>query len=544
MKQNVLIKDKTILPHKAPERAIIYCRVSSKRQASDGAGLESQEHRCREHAADKGYIVDAVFPDDVSGGGDFINRPGMVALLAFLDAMKIQRPNENYVVIFDDLKRYARDTEFHLKLRRVMTARGARRECLNFDFDDSPEGKFIETIIAAQGELEREQNGRQTIQKMKARVEQGFWVFKAPEGYKYKKSKSGGRILVPDPVLGPIVKEALEGFASGHFASQVEVKRFLESKPDFPKTRKKGEVLNTRITRLLNQPIYAGYVSAPNWNISPRPGNHEALISKATYEKIQDRLNEKAHVTVRKDIHEDFPLRGFATCSDCDVPYRSGWSKGKNKKYAYYTCQTKGCASYGKSIGKERIEGEFEALLKTMRPTHQLVAMLRVMVERAWDMQAERMNALRTAFKSDLRAVEEQIDSFLERIIESSSMTATRAYERKINDLEKEKLLLEEKILNFGSKKIEKTFTKRDALEHSLKFLANPCKIWDSGNLALRKLVLKLAFFGPMRYHRDKGILNTKKSLPFSILDDINTGNFKVVRAPGLEPGRPRAEGF
>jgi DNA invertase Pin-like site-specific DNA recombinase len=116
------------------QRAVIYCRVSSKKQASDGAGLESQEHRCREFAAERGYIVDAVFPDDVSGGGDFMNRPGMVALLAYLDAMKKERPGESYVVIFDDLKRYARDTEFHLKLRRVMAARGARRECLNFNF--------------------------------------------------------------------------------------------------------------------------------------------------------------------------------------------------------------------------------------------------------------------------------------------------------------------------------------------------------------------------------------------------------------------------
>jgi len=39
-----------------------------------------------------------------------VKRPGMVALLAYLDA----RAPERYVVIFDDLKRYARDVEFHL----------------------------------------------------------------------------------------------------------------------------------------------------------------------------------------------------------------------------------------------------------------------------------------------------------------------------------------------------------------------------------------------------------------------------------------------
>ena len=80
--------------------AIIYCRVSSKKQATEGAGLESQEHRCRDYAEAQGYVVEAVFPDDASGGGDFMNRPGMVALLAYLEA----RSDTNFVIIFDDLK--------------------------------------------------------------------------------------------------------------------------------------------------------------------------------------------------------------------------------------------------------------------------------------------------------------------------------------------------------------------------------------------------------------------------------------------------------
>ena len=88
-------------------KAVIYCRVSSKKQVSEGAGLESQEHRCREYAQAQGYEVEAVFPDDASGGGDFMNRPGMVALLAYLEA----RSDTDFVIIFDDLKRFARDIE-------------------------------------------------------------------------------------------------------------------------------------------------------------------------------------------------------------------------------------------------------------------------------------------------------------------------------------------------------------------------------------------------------------------------------------------------
>lgn len=52
-----------------------------------------------------------------------MKRPGMVALLSFLDAQLDTR----FVVIFDDLKRFARDTRFHLDLREAFRARRDHR---------------------------------------------------------------------------------------------------------------------------------------------------------------------------------------------------------------------------------------------------------------------------------------------------------------------------------------------------------------------------------------------------------------------------------
>ncbi len=71
---------------------------------------------------------------------------------------------------------FARDTRFHLDRREAFRKRGATIECLNFKFDDTPEGEFIETIMAAQGALERKLNGRQLAQKMKACMQNGCWV--------------------------------------------------------------------------------------------------------------------------------------------------------------------------------------------------------------------------------------------------------------------------------------------------------------------------------------------------------------------------------
>ena len=190
------------------KKAILYCRVSSKKQVSDGTGLDSQEHRIREYAAARGYAVEKVFLDDTSGGGDFMNRRGMVELLKYLS----KRRHDHYVVIFDDLKRFARDTRFHLTLRERLAAYGATVECPNFKFEDTPEGEFVETVVAAQGALERKQIARQTIQKMKARLEQGYFVFRTPVGYRYEAVKGRGKMLVRNEPWASIVKEALEGF--------------------------------------------------------------------------------------------------------------------------------------------------------------------------------------------------------------------------------------------------------------------------------------------------------------------------------------------
>ena len=170
-------------------KALIYARVSDIKQATIGDGLTSQETRCREHAERNGYDVVMVFPDTISGGGDFVKRPGMVSLLAFMD----EHPDEEFVVIFDDLKRFARDRDFHFKLRAAFRDRNAKLECLNYRFDDTPEGEFMETIFAAQGQLERKQNARQTSQKTEARMKNGYWVHDCPLGYVCRRNRYGAR---------------------------------------------------------------------------------------------------------------------------------------------------------------------------------------------------------------------------------------------------------------------------------------------------------------------------------------------------------------
>ena len=502
-------------------KAVIYCRVSSTRQKTEGHGLESQEHRCRQYAAAQGYEVEAVFPDDASGGGDFMNRPGMVALLSYLDA----QPGKNYVIIFDDLKRFARDTEFHMKLRREFQTRGARIECLNFKLDDSPEGKFVETIFAAQGELEREQNRRQVIQKMQARVEKGYWVFHAPVGYKYASDRIHGKLLVRDEPLASIIAEAMEGFASGRFLSQAEVKRFLETKPDFPKDLPNGEVRFWKVTKMLQRSTYAGYVEAPKWKVSLRKGHHEPLISFETFERIQANLVEGARPAARKDINEDFPLRGFVHCDDCGKAMTACWSKGCRRHYAYYLCDTRGCPSKRKSISRGKIEEGFAEVLKSLQPTKQLFELAKVMFKDAWDMRLAEAHNAKDTITRQLADLEKQIESLLDRIVDASSASVITAYEGRIGKLERERLLLRER----AAKTLPPKGRFEEFIELSLDFLAKPWNIYENGSLLLKQTVLRLAFTEPLRYSRESGYRTIETAFPFKVLAGFNSQNSEMV---------------
>ncbi len=510
---------------------LIYCRVSDSKQKTDGQGLDSQEHRCRQHALAQGLEVEAVFPDDITGGGDFMKRPGMVALLQHID----KHAYNDYVVMFDDLKRFARDREFHFKLRHALAVRNVKVECLNFKFEDTPEGEFVETVFAAQGQLERLQNRRQTLQKMKARIEQGYAVFPVPIGYCYKKTSEHGKMLFRDEPNASVIQEALEGYASGRFESQGEVKRFLESSPSFP-TNKKGETTFQRVNDILTRPIYAGYVEAPKWGVSLRAGKHEGLISLETFQKNQDRLTGCAKAPARKDLNEAFPLRGFVTCGDCDNPLTACFSTSKTKKkHAYYLCYNKSCESHRKSIPRAHIENDFEALLGQLQPTEGLFNIVKAMFKDAWGQKLDQAGVAMNTLHQKALNVEKQIEQLLDRIVDTSSVSVITAYERRIEALEKEKLIMAEKLTQSG--KAERPF--KEMFELAITFLSNPQKLWHSERLEDKRTVLKLIFADRLAYSRKRGFRTPKTTLPFKVLGGVLGDDNGMVRSGRFELPTP-----
>ena len=507
--------------------AVIYCRVSSKSQTTRGDGLASQQTRCRAYADYKGYNVKKVFADDLTGRSS--TRPGLNNLISYLQS----NPRHPHVVIVDDLSRFARSVPVHFKFRKLIADSGGILESPTIELRDDADGELHEYLLASVAQHQSRKNAEQTANRTRARLMNGYAVYsQPPKGYKFKLVKGRGKMLFRDDPLASIIQQGLEGYASGYYDSQSEVVRYFESQPVFPKDLPNGKIRQQRVADILRHPFYAGYLEAPKLGISFRKAQHEGIISLEIFQKIQSRLKSGARAPARKDLSVDFPLRNYVLCADCKKPLTAGWSKSKTgKMHPYYRCQIKKCESNGKSIRRAQIEGDFEALLLTMQPSNDLFSLVKIMINNAGKQRTSQIKEVKSSLKHDLTKIDKQISKLLDRIIESENATVIKAYENKIGELERQKLLFAEKIDSGGQKR----HPPNEIIELAMNFLGNPHRIWVSGHIHLKRLVLRLGFKERITYHSDNGFLNPKKSFPFKVLDGGQTAKCKVVPRERIE---------
>ena len=509
------------------QKAVAYVRVSSEAQVRRGQGAESQAARCAEYARMKGYEIVRVF-EDKAVSGSMVDRPGMKAMLAFIRKNR----SDHMRVIIDDISRLARGLEAHLTLRTAISSAGGVLESPSIEFGEDSDSQLIEHLLASVSQHARVKNAEQTRNRMEARIRQGYWPFLGCIGFKFQKIEGHGNLLVRNEPLASIIQEGLEGFASGRFQTQAEVKRFFESRPEFPKTAK-GRVRNQYVNDILTRVLYAGMVERPEWGVSLRQGKHEGLISFETFQKIQERLEGRAYAPARSDINHDFPLRGAVDCACCGHTMTACWSKSKTgTKHPYYMCFLKGCPDYRKSIRRADMETAFEDLLQQLVPGETYIDLITVMFRDAWAQQAGQAKAAMKAVQEKLTDIEKDIAALLDRIVASTNERVVTAYEARIDKLEKEKLVIAERLHAEPAK--HRPFD--EVFELTLKFLSNPYNIWKNGRAEDRKTVLRLVFSEPLKFARNEGFRTPKTSSVFNALKRFEGLKSGLAERKGFEP--------
>jgi site-specific DNA recombinase len=138
--------------------ALIYCRCSTARQASEGVGLDTQEAKARAHAARLGWDVAGVFTDaGISGKDGLDNRPGLVALIE-----TAQRTPGAVVVVYS-VSRLARRQRLLYQLLDDRDGYGLAVSSATEAFDTTtPTGRAMLGMIAVFAALEADMLSERT----------------------------------------------------------------------------------------------------------------------------------------------------------------------------------------------------------------------------------------------------------------------------------------------------------------------------------------------------------------------------------------------
>lgn len=507
---------------------VIYTRVSSKRQLKEGDGLKGQEKHCRDYADQRGYKVLAVFSEKAISGGDS-NRPEMAELLEFLE----KRNGKPIYVIIDDIKRFARDVDIHFDLKVAIYQRSGYLQSPNFQFGESAEDKFIETIIASAAELERNQNKRQVKSRMLARLEAGYWTFKQPTGYKWVEDPIHKKILAIDQDKLRITKEALEGYANNRFLTKMDVANFLIEQKYFSRPKVPFSTSFMQADRMLNSPLYCGYLEYPEWGVTLRKAHHKGIITFDTYQAIQDKQKGKPVKVMRSDTTRDFLLRNFVVCPLCNRTLTASWSRKKNgKKYGYYQCQKKECPMFAKTIPKTEIEAKFITILETLEASDLVMDITRTMAEGVWTQKLGERSYSLNKTEEQIKTLAKESENLADKIEQSTSTVLFKALEKKLVDLEARKEKLEEAFAK--SKRQRADFG--TAFEQARSLIQNPLQTWNAGDIETKRLVVRLVFTKPLCYERGIGYGTTELALPYLISARIAENNTSLVDPSGIEP--------
>lgn len=478
--------------------ALIYTRVSSITQKTNGSGNESQETRCRENAKYNNWVVERVFEDAFTGAGDFMNRPAMRELIKHIQ----NNSNKRYVVIFDDLKRLSRDTGAFLGLVSLFKALNVKLECLNYKFEDTPEGEFVATILAAQGQLERKQNARQVVQKTEAHLINGDWPYKPPAGYiAVKVPTQKIKVCVSNGEKGKGIKEGITGFLNGRFKTVTDLANHLGENKFIANTTKNARFDKTKA--ILRNIFYAGYIHRPEKGVNMVRGKQEIMISLEDYHKVQEKLKKEERGEKCYQVYRDeYELRQIARCSSCSKKLISYKAKGRTKYYNYYMCKTVGCAYRNKNIATEDVHNHLYRLLHMLEANDKIIGLGVEAYNRAIArvMSMKKINA--EDIEKEILDIDVQTNVLVDNIAKLTSAIAIRGIEAKIEELDVRKKILTER----EAKVYTANEKSRTALSEMTDFLKNPYKIWNICNIQQKRTLYKYIFSEDFYYdHKNQG---------------------------------------
>ncbi|MBU1020855.1 MAG: recombinase family protein, partial [Firmicutes bacterium] len=324
----------------------LYIRVSSEKQMEEGFSFQAQEEKLINEAQreKQDYIV---YKDGGVSGTKTEARAGLKLLMTDVERGIIGKV---YVTKISRLARNSRDLQ---NLVYEFEKNNVYFKSISDGIDTStPMGNVMVKLMGIFAEMERDTIMEQTRSGAEKRAKEGKMYGSAPVfGYDRvidETSKKNTMKIVFNPKEKKIVETIFEMYLGGYGYKAITNKL---NKEGYRTKKHKLFAINT-VKTILDNPLYAGYIrygKYKDWTKKRRKGlvtspilvegNHQAIISKEDYDKVQDKMKQNQR---RKPPVGKYMLAGVLTCPECGSKMVGSKTKYKTKngpvERLYYTC--------------------------------------------------------------------------------------------------------------------------------------------------------------------------------------------------------------
>ena len=328
------------MEHSKPNvrRCAIYTRKSSEEGLEqDFNSLHAQREACEafiKSQASEGWKLIRTAYDDGGLSGGTMERPALQHLLADIGEGFID------VVVVYKVDRLTRSLADFAKMVELFDAHGVSFVAVTQQFNTTTSmGRLTLNVLLSFAQFEREVTGERIRDKIAASKKKGMWMGGVPPlGYDIRE-----RRLVINPAEAKKVRHIYERYLElgcvRQLSQELDKKGIVSKVRVSQKGIKSGGCRFSRgaLYELLANPIYIGQIRHRQ---ERHQGQHEAILPRELWERVQQRLDENAargRGTSNRSIAS--PLSGKLFDADGQPLYVQGATKGR-RRYRYYVSKS------------------------------------------------------------------------------------------------------------------------------------------------------------------------------------------------------------
>ncbi len=305
----------------AVKRAVLYLRVSSKRQMDTDADFDpggNSINTQRKHALQKAKELGVDVVDEcVEPGNSAVTIAKRPVFRQMLKRITEQRDVDCVII-------YMRSRVFRNYIDAAITKRqleqfGVKLVSTKENFGDGDMAEAMEAVTDVFNWLAVRQSGEDVKTKMANKARNGGTITRTPVGYLNTIELVDDRrvrTVAVDAVRGPFIRLAFELYATGEYTVEEVAQELYDRGLRMPRNARHPEergISTNRLHVVLRDDYYCGWITHEGEKYK---GRHTPLVPQDLFDRVQEIADSRNNARERRRVHHH-ELKGSLFCGSC-----------------------------------------------------------------------------------------------------------------------------------------------------------------------------------------------------------------------------------